>query len=273
MSRRPASGPTGSHARAKRLTVDQFISVVATEGRAFAAASRRGDLDAAVPTCPGWNVRDLVRHLGEIHLWAAARVARRTTKLWLDDRSELTESWPELGVFWPADDDLIDWYLKTNTNLVRALQSAPSDLEAPTFLPAPSPLAMWARRQAHEVSVHRFDAEQATGATSGFDPKFAADGIGELLYGFSIRDASFPGTEDQTFHVHAEDTGDDWCLRIGPHGVSESSLDGPADVSVHGAASHLYLVLWNRIEDSAVTVTGDGQLLETWHGSSRVIWR
>ena len=55
---------------------------------------------------------------------------------------------------------------------------------APTFLPAPSPLAMWARRQAHETSIHRCYAESATGATTGFDPTFAADGIDELLYGF-----------------------------------------------------------------------------------------
>jgi uncharacterized protein (TIGR03083 family) len=265
--------PAGSHAGSLALTVDQFVSVVATEGEKFAAAARRGDLETPVPTCPGWNVRDLVRHLGEIHLWAAARVARRTTKLWLDDLSELTESWPELGVFWPDDDDLIDWYLETNTNLVRALQSAPSDLEAPTFLPAPSPLAMWARRQAHEASVHRFDAENATGEATGFDPTFAADGIGELLYGFSTRDVALPIAGDRTMHVHAEDTGTDWRLTIGPGGISEVPGAPPADLALTGTASDLYLVLWNREADSAVSVTGDSELLGHWHGNSRVRWR
>ena len=76
-------------------------------------------------------------------------------------------------MFWPDDDDLINWYLDTNANLVDALESAPPDVESFTFLPAPSPLAMWARRQAHETSIHRFDAENAAGIASEFDPTFA----------------------------------------------------------------------------------------------------
>jgi len=39
------------------------------------------------------------------------------------------------------------------------LASAPPDLDCLTFLAAPSPLAMWARRQAHETAIHRVDAE------------------------------------------------------------------------------------------------------------------
>ena len=30
--------------------------------------SRRGDLTAAVPSCPGWTVADLVRHVAEVYL-------------------------------------------------------------------------------------------------------------------------------------------------------------------------------------------------------------
>ena len=118
----------------------EHIAVVAGEGQHFADAARRGPWEAPVAGCPGWNLRDLVRHLSEIHLWAAANIARRPgAKLDLDDRSDLIEPWPDLAVFWPGDDELIDHYLRTNANLVRALESAPPDLDAPTFLPAPLP--------------------------------------------------------------------------------------------------------------------------------------
>jgi len=252
------------------MMVAEHITIVTREGKLLAAAAEQGGLEVRIPTCPEWDMRDLVRHLSEVHLWAAAHVAQRSTKLWLDDLSELIVSWPDLAVFWPDDDVLVDWYLDTNANLVRALDSAPPDLECPTFLPAPSPLAMWARRQAHETAVHRFDAENATGVASGFAPVFGADGIDELLVGFAPRRHEFPVETRQTMHVHAEDTDDHWHVTIGPEGITTSRGDGPADVTLTGTASDLYLVLWNRGEDSSITVTGNRNLLDVWHGNYQI---
>ena len=274
----PAGGSADEHAGTAALDVAEHIAVVAAEGRRFADAARRGPWEAQVSGCPGWNLRDLVRHLSEIHLWAAANVARRPgAKLDLDDRSDLTEPWPDLAVFWPADDDLIDHYLQTNANLVRVLESAPPDVEAPTFLPAPSPLAMWARRQAHETSVHRFDAENATGSTTGFDPVFAADGVSELLYGFyeDVRrpeGREIPLDEDGTMHVHAQDTDDHWYMTIGRRRLRRADAGQPVDLTVTGTASDLYLALWNRGDDASISATGDQQLLDTWHTYTGVRW-
>src|SRR5665811_2316806 len=90
-------------------------------------------------------IRELVRHLSSVHLWAAAHVANRWTE-WRDHGpTELMEYWPDLAVFWPNDDELIDWYLDTNANLVKELTNAPADLDCLTFLPAPTPLAHMAR--------------------------------------------------------------------------------------------------------------------------------
>lgn len=254
------------------MEIAQHITILGQEAKGFAAAAQQGGLEVPIPTCPEWNMRDLVRHLSEIHLWAAARVAKRTTKLWPDDISEHIESWPDLAVFWPEDDRLVDWYLDTNANLVNALESAPPDLDCPTFLPAPSPLAMWARRQAHETAVHRFDAENAAGTASGFDKAFAADGLDELLAGFAPRSRGFPDAGVQTMLVHTNDTDDRWHLTMGPDGIATIRGDGPADVTLTGHASDLYLVLWNRAEDSRITIAGDHSILHTWHGSRRIRW-
>ena len=254
------------------MEIARHITAVGTEAELFAEAARRGGLEVDIPSCPGWTMRDLVRHLSEIHLWAAARVAGRASKLWPDDISEHTESWPELAVFWPDDDDLIDWYLETNANLVRALEVASPTDDMPTFLPAPSPLAMWARRQAHETAVHRFDAEDATGAGSGFEPAFAADGIDEMVSGFAPRASEFPTETTRTMVVHAADTADDWHLTLAPDGITTVRGNGPADVTLTGAASDLYLSLWNRGDDSRLAIQGDRDLLDLWHNSKRVRW-
>ncbi len=254
------------------MEVSEHIEAVAHEGKLFAAAAELGGFDVAISTCPDWKMRDLVRHLSEIHMWAAAHVAQPHFKPWIDDLSELAAFWPKLAVFWPEDDGLMDQYLATNANLVHSLESAPLDLDTFTFLPAPSPLAMWARRQAHETAVHRFDAENAVGVVSGFDPAFAADGIDELLAAFAPRKRDFPLEVNKVMHVHAVDTDDHWLMTLGPDGIETSRDAGHADVTLSGPASDLYLVLWNRAPDDAVTVRGDRELLEKWHGNHRVRW-
>ncbi len=266
-----SDGPM-QNGREDTVEVTEHITAVGQEAALFAEAARQGGLEADIDGCPGWNMRDLVRHLSEIHLWAAARVAKRTSKLFPDDISEHTESWPDLAVFWPDDDDLIDWYLKTNANLVQALESASPDDDIPTFLPAPSPLAMWARRQAHETAVHRFDAQHASGAETGFDPIFAADGIDEMVSAFAPRANEFPIPTTQTMVVHADDTDDRWHLTLAADGITTVRGDGPADVTLTGDAADLYLVLWNRGKDSSITVEGERDLLALWHDNKRVRW-
>jgi uncharacterized protein (TIGR03083 family) len=270
--------PAGARAATVEIPVDELIQVVATEGRAFAEAASRGPWDARVPGCPDWDLRELVRHLSEIHLWAAGNIAGRPgSSLDLDDRSDLVTSWPDLAAFWPDDGDLIEYYLRTNANLVREFESAAPDVSAPTFLPAPSPLAMWARRQAHETAIHRFDAESATGAVTGFDPVLAADGISELLFGFyrqGPRDNGrrFPIQQDATMHVHAVDTDDHWSMQFTPGSISRGEATQAADVTVSGTASDLYLALWNWADDSRLSVAGDRRLLDTWHEYTGVRW-
>lgn len=254
------------------MEIDRHIAVLELEAQLFAGAARRTDLDAPVSSCPGWDMRDLVRHLAEIHLWAAAQVANRAAKMWVDDLSELSTYWPDLAVFWPRDAELIDWYLETNVNLVRELTSAPTDLECRTFLPAASPLAMWARRQAHETAVHRFDAESAGQTQTSFEPEFAADGIDELLGAFAPRRSKFSIDNPGTMAVHTNDTDARWHVTMAPNGITTTVGEHPADVTLSGPASDLYLALWNRGDDSTIEVVGNRDLLATWHNGHRVRW-
>ncbi len=152
--------------------------------------------------------------------------------------------------------------------LVQTLRDAPGDLACFTFLPAPSPLAFWARRQAHETAIHRGDAQAACRAAGSFDPALALDGIDEILTGFAARPRALaPGT------LRIEPAGDaPWLATLGPRGVTASRAQGqdtPADVTVRGSAADIYLWLWNR--PAAVTVTGEAAVADRWQ-QIRVRW-
>ncbi len=178
----------------------------------------------------------------------------------------------------PADDELVPWLREGHHHLVLALHGAPRDLETWAFLPASSPLAFWARRQAHETSVHRADAQQAAGVPlTPLPARFAADGVDELLTGFhSTARSALHADPPRTLRLHATDSpGADWTVRLtdGPPQTVRTPVGdadgGPADCTVEGPAERLYLALWNRLPWDALKVTGDPALPELWreHGA------
>nr|WP_242384297.1 maleylpyruvate isomerase N-terminal domain-containing protein [Thermobispora bispora] len=152
------------------MDIAGYLGELDRSGRRLAEAAKEAGLGAPVPTCPGWLIRDLLRHTGGVHRWATAFVSTGRAEPYGPDERR--------GFFTaPPDDGLLDWYLESHAELVRTLKDADPDLECWAFLPAPSPLAFWARRQAHETAIHRVDAELAAGhAITPFDPAFAADG-------------------------------------------------------------------------------------------------
>ncbi len=250
------------------MKITEQIDALQREGRLLAAAATRTDLDAPIPTCPNWRMRDLVRHVGGVHRWATGCVGDRRTEVWDVDLEDIVGTWP-------ADADLIDWFREGHRRLVHTLASAPPDLDCVTFLAAPSPLAMWARRQAHETAIHRVDAESSGTTISKFHPAFAADGIDELLSCFITRPRPrlVPKVSSpRSIQVHTTDTGDDWHIQIGLEDVVTSRRSGPADCTITGAAGDLYLLLWNRRSDAGISVDGDRNLLTLWREGVQIRW-
>ena len=255
------------------MGTSEYIEYIATEGNRFADAAGQGTFDVDVPACDGWTMRDLVRHLGVIHLWAAANlVCPADDGLIVDDLAVLTPYWPELASAWPDDDDLVPWYRRTLDNLVRVLDATPDDHECWTFLPAPNARTMWSRRQASEIAIHRFDAEAAREMPSDFDATFAADMLDELLSGFAPDDREVPVDRERVLHVHACDVDEHWYLTIGPNGIETAREGGEGALTATGTAAELYLLFWNRTPDTTVTLVGDTDLMDLWRSSCRVRW-
>ncbi|WP_066930509.1 maleylpyruvate isomerase family mycothiol-dependent enzyme [Streptomyces sp. NBRC 110611] len=249
------------------MEITEFIETLRLDGGLLADAAEEAGPDAPVPACPEWRMRDLIRHVGRVHRWATEIVTQEAQQ-----PSRSAEA-PDL-----ADEELAGWLREGHHHLVLALHSAPQDLRAWSFWPSPSPLAFWARRQAHETSIHRADAQQAAGTPlTPLPSAFAADGVDELLTGFHHLDRSGLRTDvPRTLRVRATDApGAEWTVHLSPappHAVrtgtggnaSAAEAGKPADCTFEGPAEELYLALWNRLPLDAITVTGDGTLAQLW---------
>ena len=196
------------------MEIAEHIDALRRQGDLLAEAATRSGLDASVPPCTPWQVKDLLRHTGYIHRWAARHVT--------ECPDAVLDGPPEADILrgGAADPDLLAWFRAGHAALVETLSTADPGLVCATFMDAPSPLAFWARRQAHETAIHRADAESASGVRPEYEPDFAADGVDELIMGFGQRHKYRPpGEHDGGMQVRATDTGHAWRVgsRSRPH--------------------------------------------------------
>jgi uncharacterized protein (TIGR03083 family) len=250
------------------MEIEEHLAALRREGTALGDAAQAAGPDAPVPTCPEWTVRDLVLHVGEVHRWAAAHVRDRRAEP-VDTSKE-----PDLIGPWPSDNTLVDWYREGHEALLGVLEGAEPSVQCWSFLPAPSPLAFWARRQCHETAIHRVDAESAAGGIAAVAPEVGADGIDELVMGFLGRPRRRDIPEPVTLGVVAPDVDRRWVVVLGPESaqvVQEAAPVGPA-LTVTASASDLDLLLWNRRSAAGLEVEGDPTVLETWSKTVQIRW-
>jgi len=159
------------------LAFDQFLTAIGSAAKRFHDHADQAGLEAAVPSCPEWDVAALLSHQGMVHRWAAANLRGDS-----DHRTEDSETAAA------AAPSLLDWFDEGAQALLETLSKAPADLEAMVFLSnAPPPRLFWARRQAHETTIHAVDAQAAVlqrlprPDETMINEDLAVDGIDELL--------------------------------------------------------------------------------------------
>lgn len=195
----------------------------------FAAAVATADPDAPVTHCPGWSVRDLVVHLGGVHQWAAHAVTARSPDL---------EPVPPS----PEQTDLAAWYAQQAGHLVDVLSATPPEAPAWTLDAADRTAGFWRRRQVHEVAMHTWDAEEAVGRPTPYDPALAWDGVLEVAHVVYPRQVRL-GRVDPL-----------------PAAVRLVASDVPADVTIGSGREHevrdgaevLLRLLWHRADTSSL---------------------
>jgi hypothetical protein len=104
-----------------------------------------------------------------------------------------------------------------------------------------------------EAAVHRWDAEAAAGTSAPLDPDAAADAVDEFL-AVSLGDALDALQGSVT--ITASDADATWTV----------GRDGGPAADVVGTASDLLLVLYRRIDDTAITIEGDPELAAMFLG-------
>jgi uncharacterized protein (TIGR03083 family) len=252
-----------------RLAPDVHLEHLRAESARFRDVLAGCAPSARVPACPDWDAADLLWHLATVQRWWAEVLAARPA------RPEEVEP-PRPAAY----GDLLAAYDRWSRDLAEVLAEADPRDEAWNWSDDHT-VGFILRRQAHEALVHRVDAEQAAGLSSEIDPLLASDGVHECLdvmYGGMPPWGSWePG--EGLVRVDLTDTGEEFWLRFGTFsGTSPESgttyadeedfhvVEPPADgvepdVVVDGPAAALDLWLWNRGDDTHLSVAGDRGVL------------
>ena len=171
------------------------------------------DMGRPVPTCPGWNVSQLMRHVDGGLRWAAEIVGSRAAAPPPDVALR------DLAGFTDEDPTLLSASLSEAARQLAAI-SKETGPDAQMWCPVDGGgCAFYARRFTHETAIHRADAAIALGVDYVLDADVAVDGVDEWLelgclpFHFDVhpwmRELLGPG---RTIGLHATDTGTDWLL-------------------------------------------------------------
>jgi uncharacterized protein (TIGR03083 family) len=250
-----------------------YVHHLAAESGRFARVLQGVPAGTRVPTCPDWDVEDLLWHLGHWQ-WRWAAVVREG--LTGADFETATPARP------PSRAGLEEFFTAASGELAEALAVAPQT-PAWTWNPNDQTAGFIARRQAQEVLIHRVDAELTAGERTPLDPALSADGVDEalrIMYGGLPPWGRFdPDPQCGALRVRATDTADSWLVRLGGFagtdpddgevyaGEPDTHPDdvdsgGPAAATIEGRAADLDCWLWHRPEVEPVRLSGDPAVLQ-----------
>lgn len=235
-----------------------FVSEFAVAAERFAETLSHVDLHAPVASCPGWSTYDLVRHLGNVHAWAASIVETGERAARQDDA--------------PASSrrrTVVEWYAAKAEDLFQVLRSADPDAPCWNFAFGTGVAGFWLRRQLHETLMHSVDL-----GLTGIPAHLAADGVDETLTVFlkRLHDQGHPVPLTAPVALVATDVARPWTLTPRPVRFpplsGDTAYDGPPLVvqrlhpqadRIAAPAAVLVRLLWKRVgpDHPEVAVIGD----------------
>ncbi|KUM69037.1 maleylpyruvate isomerase family mycothiol-dependent enzyme [Streptomyces sp. ISL-22] len=228
-------------------------------------------LDVQVPTCPGWTLFDLVRHLGGGHRRWADTVAAGPA----DARpAETAAQSAPAGL--REREALLAWSAESTERLLSALREAGPDRGCWTWWgtsQSPQTSGAVARHQLQEVAVHTYDAQIALGAPQPLPDAAALDGVDEFLSTCCATTSAWPH-EAATADFHATE-GPSWRLALSADGARATRLPtttaaedlDAATALARGTASDLVLTLYGRVPVDSLKLDGNRKLfdlLQAW---------
>lgn len=229
-----------------------YTSALARDGAELGRLARVNPR-AQVPTCPAWEVADLVEHVGRVYA------------TFLNILDTLPAARPESGFDTAVPAAVLDWFDVTHEDLCRRLETTSHDTEVWTWT-ARRDVGFYARRAAHETSVHLVDVQLALGMAVDLDSELACDGIDEALEvgmvsRFSEARVRYP---DSSLHLHRTDGPGEWMLTATEGRMKVTHEHGKADAAVKGSAPSLLLYLWGRGHVADLETFGPMEVVQEW---------
>ncbi|MEU6374754.1 maleylpyruvate isomerase family mycothiol-dependent enzyme [Streptomyces sp. NPDC046909] len=255
------------------LTHDRYCEEIAHQvGLLRAVVTSGADLSATVPTCPDWTLEQLVRHTGGALRWVELLVRTRAQEDIPEERVPLGEGPSAAG-----DAGALDaWLAETGELLVDALREAGPDAKVWAWAGIPTS-GFWARRMAHELTVHRADATLAAGLPYEVAPEIAADAIDEWLEIVEFVQRTMPHDEakelrgaGRSIHLHATDAPPEvdaeWVVELTDDVIVWRRGHEKATVALRGPLTAVLLAFYRRLplDSPELEVLGERELLEFW---------
>lgn len=135
----------------------------------------------------------------------------------------------------------------------------------------------WARRMAHELTIHRADAALAAGQPYEVAPDIAADAIDEWLQIVEFAQRTIPDDESRelrgagrSIHLHATDgTAEldaEWVIEFTDDLIVWRRGHEKATVALRGPLTAVLLAFYRRLplDSPELEVLGERELLEFW---------
>ncbi len=279
----------------------EYLEHLRSDGEALAVAARNAPT-APVPSCPEWDMTNLVAHVGGVHRWVDQIVTDRAAEYVKPGSSD-----PE------GFEATLDWYQEGLAQLLATLGGTDPDEPVWNWADrAPAPARFWWRRMAIETAVHRWDGEAAAGHAghdqaghdhgaheheghdhAGHDHEghdhaaheheaevgagaddahpiaadLAADGIDEYIgfVGLWLPQQPVAGLHG-SLHLHATDSPGEWSLFLSPDHLEHRREHIKSDAAIRGPVSDLLLWLLNRVpaRSPRFQVFGDSEIVELW---------
>jgi uncharacterized protein (TIGR03083 family) len=253
------------------LSYERYLAEITAQTDLLTACVKGAAPAVPAPSCPGWDLGRLLRHLGDVQRWAGEIVRTRAAGPLPVEHGR--------GLPVGADDDLAvlgAWLAEGAGQLAAALRAAGPGTPVWTSVPGGS-TDFYARRFTHETAIHRADAALAVRAPYTLDADIAIDAIdewmqlGSLPMHFEVhpqmRELPGPG---RTLHFHATDTAPEaaaeWLVDLTGETISWSRAHGKAAVAVRGPLTDLLLIIYRRRTPygDGIEIFGDARLLEFW---------
>lgn len=247
-----------------------YLDTIRDETQRFLEALAAVPGDTPVPSCRGWAADDLAWHLAEVqHFWAeVVSTGQDGDHVVAPERPTSTAELAELAA-------------RSGTELLAALAARSPQDRCWSWHDDGGSVGWVGRRQAHEVLVHRVDAELTAGrAVTPPSAELAVDGVDEVLR-VMVDGVPAWGTftpDGLTVRFVSTNVPATWVLALGrftgtgPDSGTEYDLDAAAllhedgggvdALTLEGPAWDLDRWLWGRGDLAGVAVSGDPALVE-----------